>query len=216
MSGTFARLRQLLGGEEQAPPAAAAKPKREESTGKRRFGLIASVSILFYAFGKFAGGMISDFMGGRRMFLVGMFASVGCTVAFGLSTGFAAFLVIWSLNRLVQSVGWSALVKVASRWFPVQRHGTIFGVLTLSYLFGDALARLGLGALLHFEIGWRGLFFAAAGVLAAIALVSTFTLKSSPAEVGATEPEANPENVYGAKGNAPPGGSARPAVAAGE
>ncbi len=100
-------------------------------------------------------------------------------------------------------MGWSALVKVASRWFPAGRHGTIFGMLTLSYLFGDAIARLGLGALLHLGLGWRGLFFAAAGVLATIAVASTFTLRASPAEVGAAEPDANPENVYGQKGNAP-------------
>ncbi len=182
-----------------APPVV----KREESTGKRRFGLIASVSILFYALGKFTSGMACDFLGGRRMFLFGMVASAACTVAFGLATGFAAFLIIWSMNRLVQSMGWSALVKVASRWFPAARHGTIFGVLTLSYLFGDAIARLGLGALLHFGLGWRGLFFAAAGTLAGIALISSFTLKSSPADVGAIEPDANPDNVYGQGGNAP-------------
>ena len=147
--------------------------------------------------------MTCDFVGGRRMFLFGMFASVVCTIIFGLATGFAAMLTVWSVNRLVQSMGWSALVKVASRWFPAERHGRIFGVLTLSYLFGDALARLGLGVLLYLGVGWRGLFFAAAGVLAAIAVVSAFMLKTSPADVGADEPEANPENVYGPQGNAP-------------
>ena len=80
----------------------------EESSGKRRFGLIASVSILLYALGKFTSGMTCDFVGGRRMFLFGMFASVVCTIIFGLATGFAAMLSVWSVNRLVQSMGWSA------------------------------------------------------------------------------------------------------------
>ena len=57
--------------------------------------------------------------------------------------------------------------------------------------------------LLALGLGWRGLFFVAAGVLAAIAVASTFTLRTSPADVGAIEPEANPENVYGERGNAP-------------
>jgi OPA family glycerol-3-phosphate transporter-like MFS transporter len=201
ISAAFERVRAATGWQQSSAPTAEKTPKREESIGKRRFGLIASVSILWYALGKFASGMVSDFLGGRRMFLFGMVASVACTVLFGLSTGFAALLVIWSVNRLVQSVGWSALVKVASRWFPVGRHGSIFGVLTLSYLFGDAIARLCLGGLLHLGLGWRGLFFAAAGVLAVIATVSSFTLRSSPADVGAAEPEANPANVYGEKGN---------------
>lgn len=203
---TFDSVTSLFRGSNPAPDEAAAAPssvKREEATGKRRFGLIASISILFYALGKFTSGMVCDFAGGRRMFLFGMFASVVCTVFFGMATGFAAMLALWSANRLVQSMGWSALVKVASRWFPAARHGSIFGMLTLSYLFGDAIARLGLGMLLHLGLGWRGLFFVAAGVLATIAVASTFTLRASPADVGAPEPDANPENVYGSRGNAP-------------
>jgi OPA family glycerol-3-phosphate transporter-like MFS transporter len=203
LGGAITYAQRLVGLGDDKPATVAPQKPREESSGKRRFGLIASVSILWYALGKFTSGMVCDFVGGRRMFLFGMLASVVCTVLFGLATGFAAMLAVWSVNRLVQSMGWSALVKVASRWFPAARHGSIFGVLTLSYLFGDAIARLGLGALLYLGLGWRGLFFAAAGLLAAISLVSMFTLKSSPADVGADEPDANPENVYGPQGNAP-------------
>ncbi len=76
-------------------------------------------------------------------------------------------------------------------------------MLTLSYLFGDALVRLGLGGLLALGLSWRQMFFAAAALLTAIAVASWFTLKSSPQDVGATEPEANPENVYGEEGNIP-------------
>jgi MFS transporter, OPA family, glycerol-3-phosphate transporter len=36
-----------------------------------------------------------------------------------------------------------------------------------------------------------------------VLLVSRFTLKSAPGDVGAPEPEANPANVYGEKGNSP-------------
>lgn len=205
ISGFFAAIRSAVvrAAPEQPVAEKEKKPPREESTGKRRFGLIVSVAVLFYALGKFAGGMLGDFAGGRAIFLFGMFASAACTVAFGMATGFAAMLVIWSINRLVQSMGWSALVKVASRWFPAHRHGSIFGVLTLSYLFGDALVRLGLGGLLGLGLGWRSMFFAAAAILTTLAVASWFTLKSSPADVGAAEPEANPENVYGPQGNAP-------------
>ncbi len=192
----LARLGSLVGWRSAAADetgAAPKKPSHEESTGKRRFGLIASVSILFYALGKFTSGMTCDFVGGRRMFLFGMFASVVCTVMFGLATGFAALLALWSINRLVQSMGWSALVKVASRWFPAGRHGTIFGMLTLSYLFGDATARLGLGALLHFGLGWRGLFFAAAGVLAAIAVAAHSLCERAPRTLAPPSPMQIPK-----------------------
>lgn len=186
-----------------AEAAPVVEAKKDEGLGKRRFGMIASVSILFYAFGKFSSGIGGDFLGGRRLFLFGMFGSILCTVLFGMASGFAALLAIWCGNRLVQSVGWNGLVKVASRWFPVERHGTILGVLTLSYLFGDSLARLLLGGLLWAGLSWRQLFFAAAGILTVVWFVSRLTLKACPGDVGAPEPEANPANVYGAKGEAP-------------
>ncbi len=202
IGGTLARGRSLVG-LEPSPDAPAEIASKPSGAGKRRVGLIFSVSILCYAAGKFFSGIGGDFLGGRRMFLLGMLGSIACTLAFGMSTGFAALLSFWCANRLVQSVGWNGLIKVASRWFPVERHGTILGVLTLSYLFGDSIARLFLGGLLRAGLGWREMFYYAAGTLAAIYVVSRFTLKASPGEVGAPEPSANPENVYGAQGEVP-------------
>jgi OPA family glycerol-3-phosphate transporter-like MFS transporter len=110
------------------------------------------------------------------------------------------------MNRYVQSAGWVALVKTASRWFPYHRHASIMAILSLSFLIGDVFARNYLGALIHFGVGWRGVFFAAAAALGLIALVSTFTLKSTPEELGLPEPEVNPANVFGQAGeSATPG-----------
>lgn len=204
IGGAFDRARATIGlSAPEAAPTVENEKKKEDDVGKRRFGLILSVSILCYTLGKLVSGIGGDFLGGRRLFLLGMLGSIVCTVLFGLSTGFATLLFLWCGNRLVQSVGWNGLVKVASRWFPVKRHGAILGVLTLSYLFGDSLARIFLSALLAYDIGWRTLFFAAASCLTVVMCVSWFTLKSSPGEVGAPEPEANPANVYGEKGNSP-------------
>jgi MFS transporter, OPA family, glycerol-3-phosphate transporter len=202
ISGALGSARAMVGlSVPEAAPAAA--KKKDDDLGKRRFGLILSVSILCYTLGKLFSGIGGDFLGGRRLFLLGMLGSIICTVLFGLSTGFATLLFLWCGNRLVQSVGWNGLVKVASRWYPVERHGAILGVLTLSYLFGDSLARVFLSGLLSFGIDWRTLFFAAAGLLTVVMCVSWFTLKSCPGDVGAPEPDANPANVYGAKGNSP-------------
>lgn len=168
---------------------------------KKLMGDIASIGLIFYAAGKLFNGVLSDFVGGRRMFIFGMLASVAATILFGLGTGFAVFAVAWAINRAVQSMGWGALVKVASNWFPMKIHGTVMGILCLSYLFGDVFARLFLGTLLEMELGWRSVFFSAAGALGLIAVASMFLLKSSPAEVGDPVPEVNPSNLYGEGGS---------------
>jgi OPA family glycerol-3-phosphate transporter-like MFS transporter len=164
---------------------------------KREIGGIASLGVGFYAAGKVTNGLLADFVGGRTMFLVGMAASVICTVLFGLGSGLLVFGATWAVNRYVQSMGWGALVKLASRWYPVRLHSTIMAVLCLSYLFGDGLGRLYLGFFIGRGLGWRSIFFVSAGTLGAIAAASWFLLRESPRDVGAEEPPANPQNVFG-------------------
>lgn len=168
---------------------------------KAQIGTVASVGVLLYAVGKLSNGVLADFLGGRLLFLFGMIASILCTIVFGLAGGLVAFAVIWAVNRYVQSMGWGGLVKIASCWFPVHRHATVMGFLSMSYLLGDAAARLYLGLFIGAGLHWRDLFFLAAGTLGVIAVFSLFTLRESPRDIGAEEPAANPENVFGADGD---------------
>ena len=149
-------------------------------------GTLGSVGTLFYAVGKIFSGVFSDAFGGRRMFLAGMLASAGCTVVFGFGAGMTVLIGSWALNRAAQSVGWAAAVKVVSHWFSPAQSGTVGAVLSLSFLFGDALARLFLGSLVSTGLGWRGLFFASAAVLFSIGLAARWTVRDRPEDVGLT------------------------------
>jgi OPA family glycerol-3-phosphate transporter-like MFS transporter len=158
--------------------------------GMTELGLLSTAGLVAYAVGKVVNGPLADLLGGRRMFLFGMVLSAACTAAFGLSAGLPAFMAVWVVNRFVQSMGWGALVGIAARWFPAGVYATVMGVLTLSYLLGDGLARLYLGAVLDLGVGWRGLFFVSAGTLGLIALAGLFTIYDRPADAGLPEPDA--------------------------
>ena len=160
--------------------------------GKKELGLLSSAGLLAYALGKIVNGLLADLVGGRRVFLLGMILSAACVVAFGLSSGLSAFLFIWVANRFVQSMGWGALVGIAGRWYPARVYATVMGALSLSYLIGDSLARLYLGQIMEFGVGWRGLFFTSAGTLALIAVVGTRTVFDHPRDVGLPDPEPRP------------------------
>jgi OPA family glycerol-3-phosphate transporter-like MFS transporter len=170
---------------------------------KEDIGWIASIGILVYSVGKVTNGVLADFFGGRRLFLLGMVASVACTLLFGAARGLGVFTIIWAANRYVQSMGWGALVKVAARWYPVSVHATVMGILSMSYLLGDSFARLYLGVFIEHGVGWRSVFFIAAASLGTIAAGCLFTLKASPGDVGGEEPAANPETVFGESGDSP-------------
>jgi sugar phosphate permease len=163
---------------------------------KEVLGQLASVGVLFYALGKVFNGVLGDFLGGKRIFLLGMVGAVVATVAFGLGQGVAVFFAAWAANRLVQSMGWAGLVKLTANWFSYRTYGRVMGLLSLSYLVGDIAAKLVLGRLLDFGLGWRGLFMAAAGVLALVALANWLGLAATPASVGLEAPPVNPTSLF--------------------
>jgi len=168
-----------------------------------RLADIASFGVLAYAIGKFVSGGVADFLGGRRNFLAGMGGSVLFTILFALAGGFPLFTLTWFANRLVQSTGWTGMVKISSRWFSYATYGTVMGVISLSYLFGDAASRQFMGILIGRGIGWRGVFFIAAGTLFVLFLLNLLLLRETPKDLGLEEPHANPLNLFKEEGEEP-------------
>ncbi|GAC1659345.1 MAG: MFS transporter [Acidobacteriaceae bacterium] len=161
---------------------------------KIRLGTIASLGLLAYAVGKFGAGWLSDYIGGRRTYLFGMLASVACTIAFAMSGTLPLFTLAWIANRGVQSLGWAGIVNLAGRSFHTTQYGTVMGIISLSYLFGDAAARSFMGWLFSHHLGWRTVFFVAAAVLLAFFVLNLFGLQHPEHEQARTEwPDDNNE-----------------------
>jgi sugar phosphate permease len=167
----------------------------DPNSAKVSLGALASIGVFAYAVGKFLSGGLADLIGGRRAFLLGTAGAISCTALFALGGGFPVFTLAWALNRLLQSMGWPGAVKLTSRWFSFSSYGAAMGIISLSYLFGDAAARRFMGWLIGHGVGWRGVFLAAAGVMLIIFIVNFLLLKESPREIGETEPQANPLNL---------------------
>jgi sugar phosphate permease len=167
---------------------------------KKAIGRIASIGTLLYAAGKFINGSVVDFLGGRRMFLIGMTGAVIFTLLFGVSSALPIFTLAWGLNRFVQSTGWAGMVRITSRWFGYSSYGKAMGVLSLSFLLGDMVWRLALGGFIGLGVGWRGLFFISAATLGVIFLLNLVFLKETPRQIGEAEPPTNPANLFGEDG----------------
>lgn len=162
---------------------------------KEMMGKIASAGVSAYAVGKVINGMIGDAVGGRQVFIFGMLASVLATVVFGLGMGSAVFFMAWIFNRAVQSMGWGGLVKITAHWFSYRNYGKVMGLLSLSYLFGDIVAKLWLGQLIRWGADWQSLFFIAGGTLFLIALGCLWAVKNDPESMGFAPPEINPNSL---------------------
>jgi OPA family glycerol-3-phosphate transporter-like MFS transporter len=170
---------------------------------KEQLGWAVSLGTIGYALGKFAAGSLTDLLGGRRNYLIGMAGAVSCTALFTLGGSIPVFSLIWFANRLIQSLGWPGMIKITSRWFPHSRYGTVMGVISLSFLFGDAVARQFMGFLIRVGLDWRGVFLVAAGVLGILWVLNFRLIHESPRDLGLPEPQTNPTNLFGTLGDDP-------------
>jgi len=170
-----------------------------------RLGSITSVGVLAYAFGKLFLTGLGDFWGGRVSFLIGLAGATVFTLMFATGSFLPVFTIAWIGNRLTQSVAWAGLIKISSKWFDFSSYGTIIGILSISYLIGDAAARQWMGLLIHRGVGWRPLFFLAAGAAGLMFAVNFILLRESRVDAGYEPAKTNPLNLFAATEDAPGG-----------
>jgi OPA family glycerol-3-phosphate transporter-like MFS transporter len=169
-----------------------------------RIGAMTSLGVLAYALGKLFLGGLGDLWGGRINFLIGLGGATAFTLLFAWGAALPLFTIAWLGNRLTQSIAWAGLIKVTSKWFDYSAYGTIIGILSISYLIGDAAARHWMGMLIENGFGWRALFYFAAAVAAVLFAANVLFLRESRVEAGHAEAEANPLNLFAAAASRPP------------
>ena len=161
-----------------------------------RMGDIASFGVLAYALGKLFLTGLGDFWGGRISFLIGLGGAVAFTLMFASGLSLPLFTMAWIGNRLTQSIAWAGLIKVSSKWFDYSSYGMIIGILSISYLVGDAAARQWMGMLMEHGFGWRTLFYFAAAVAGLFLVTNLLFLRESRIEAGYREATPNPLNLF--------------------
>lgn len=142
-----------------------------------QIGLVASYSTAAYMVGKFVFGPIIDRGSGRLAFLL----SLGGVAVFGALGGGASSLfmltVVYSANRLAGSAGWGGMVKQVPEWFAPRSMSLAMGILSLSFVFGGALATILAGLIASWTGNdWRWVMAGPSVVLLAILAVCSAML----------------------------------------
>ena len=148
-----------------------------------QLGLIALYSEIAYAIGKFINGPLGDKVGGKRIFLTGMFGAIIMNLIFATGNNLYFFIVVWCICRFFLSMGWGGLAKMIGHWYPPERNGTIMGLISINFQFGGVIATLFAGWLVAIGVGWRGVFIWPPVVLSLIFIWSYFASKDSPRDV---------------------------------
>jgi MFS family permease len=154
---------------------------REFSATAADLGLLTSA--YFLAFGAFQLplGVLLDRFGPRRVEAsLLLFAGLGCALF-----GYARHIDELVLGRALIGLGVSACLmasfKAFSQWFPLDRLPSLTGKIMAAGGLGAVSSSLPVEAALPL-IGWRGVFFAIAGLNAVVAVLLFFSVPDKAAE----------------------------------
>ena len=117
-------------------------------------GVIGSIFYFVYAAGKFSNGFIADYCNIRRFMAWGLGISAVINVALGvlgllhgpLGIGslvtLLCFAILWGVNGWVQSMGSPPGTISLSRWFPLNKRGTMYSIFSSTPSFGKAVTMI--------------------------------------------------------------------------
>ncbi len=131
--------------------------------------LIVSLTQFGYALGLLFLVPLADLLENRRLLVGFTLAAAVCLAAAAFSTTPSLFLVCSLLIGLT-SVAVQILVPLAAHMAPEASRGRVVGNIMSGLLLGILLSRP-ISSTLAEAFGWRGVFFAAAGLMAFMALV---------------------------------------------
>ena len=113
-----------------------------------QLGIIGSSLLFVYAVGKFMNGFIADYCNIRKFMATGLLLSAIANLLMG-ATGllhgtaglssiilFTVFSILWGLNGWMQSMGSPPGIINLSRWFPLSKRGTYYGIFSASPYIG--------------------------------------------------------------------------------
>ena len=164
-------------------------------------GLILSVYFAVYAASKLLNGFLGDRVGGKAMFFIGVFGSALMNAVFGFGQELLFFVAIWGVNAYFQTMGWLAIMPILARWYPSRESGRVTGFMSISYQLGDFLARTSAAAVVV-ALGWSGLFWGHAVLLALVGVVLYRLVKPEPPAGGV--PRSSPREEAAPAAAPPP------------
>jgi OPA family glycerol-3-phosphate transporter-like MFS transporter len=122
-----------------------------------RVDVVASLAMLVYGAAKLGAGLLADRGRARLLFVAALLGTGAMALLLARAESFAGFAACRLVGMAVLALGWPALVRITAGNAPPARLGFVLGMLSLSYLFGDAAARWQLGRVAAGG-NWRDVF----------------------------------------------------------
>lgn len=150
---------------------------------REQIGDILAVTAISYGIGKFIMGSLSDRSNPRIFMPFGLVLTALLNFCFGFSESYYIHMILWTLNGLVQGMGWPPCGRSLGHWYSVKERGTTFAFWNIAHNVGGGLIGM-IAAYSASYFGWQYAFFIP-GVLALLtALYLFYRLRDTPQSVG--------------------------------
>lgn len=104
--------------------------KEEFLLSSSQYGVLVSNYSLIFGIAKLIGGVLSDVVPPKALFLSSiLLATVSC-VGISVCTSFELISVCWAVNGLAQGLCWPAVSKMITSCFPASVMGTLWSILS--------------------------------------------------------------------------------------
>ena len=152
-------------------------------------GVIGSALLFAYAIGKAVNGFVCDYCNIKRFMATGLIISLTVNLTMGLlgfvdsivptAVIFATFIVLWAINGWSQSMGSPPAIISLSRWFPLSRRGTFYGIFSASHNLGEFFSFLFVGNVM-LAAGWQWGFVGSSVAGAIGVVIVLFLMHDTP------------------------------------
>jgi OPA family glycerol-3-phosphate transporter-like MFS transporter len=153
------------------------------SYDKSMLGDIMAATAIAYGIGKLLMGYLSDHSNPRKFMFAGLLLTAGCNFAFGAAENFKVHLALWTLNGLIQGMGYGPCARGLGHWYTYRERGTIFGVWNMSHNLGGGLVGV-IAAACALRWGWPSAFFVPGLIATIAAFYLLWRMRDTPQSVG--------------------------------
>ena len=162
----------------------AKKPMLDEGVlSVEQMGIIGSVLLYVYAFGKFFNGFLADRANIRRFMSTALMLSAIANLLFGSMNNFYMFAALWAFNGWFQSIGSAPSVVSLCQWFSHKERGTRYGIWAGAHNIGEGLTFVGTALIVN-AFGWRWGFYGPGLACVIVAIILYINLADRPQTYG--------------------------------
>ena len=121
-------------------------------------GALGTIFFWVYGIGHFFSGEISSHLSPFRMVSAGLLVIALANIAFAFQTSLVVMLVLWGINGIGQSAGWSPMLRILAERLDRGHIKRISTLMPFSYMTGTTVTWILVGAIASVD-NWRIAFW---------------------------------------------------------